>query len=265
MIISIDVGIKNLSLCKLNKKGIIQQWEVIDLSQDTPPVTCEYIGKKGKCKHDAKYTIADNHYFCNLHLKKSNYANCIAPEIYYKMLNKKISQKTVNELNKCYSLDDNSQDQLREYIYKGYATKITKPCLSKYLDLIHIGIMLSKKLSESIKDFENVNTILIENQISPIASRMKCIQGMISQYFIERGIFDIHFISSSNKLKHYDVPKKTYKERKKSCIIVTEELLSKPDNNNNTWLTLFENHKKKDDLADSYLQGLWFIHTKQIA
>jgi len=31
---------------------------------------------------------------------------------------------------------------------------------------------------------------------------------------------------------------------------------------NHTWLSVFHTHKKKDDLADSYLQALWFIHTK---
>jgi hypothetical protein len=28
------------------------------------------------------------------------------------------------------------------------------------------------------------------------------------------------------------------------------------------WETIFDTHKKKDDLADSFLQGLWFIQTK---
>jgi len=46
MIISIDVGIKNLSLCKLDSQATIQLWEVIDLSQENHSATCEHIGKK---------------------------------------------------------------------------------------------------------------------------------------------------------------------------------------------------------------------------
>lgn len=263
MIISIDVGIKNLSLCKLNKKGIIQQWEVIDLSQDTPPVTCEYIGKKGKCKHGAIYTVADKHFFCNLHIKKSEYSQSIAPPSYYKMLTKKLSQKTLVELNTIYSLKDNTQEQLKEHIYNINATKIPKTISASEIDLIQAGIIMSKKLTECVHDFSNITTVLIENQISPIATRMKCIQGMITQFFIEKGVHDIHFISSSNKLKVYNVPKKTYKERKKSCIIVTEDLLTK-NKNNNKWISMFKHNKKKDDLADSYLQGVWYINYNTI-
>lgn len=266
MIISIDVGIKNLSVCTLDEHATIHTWEVLDLCQSFPSEKCEYIGNKGQCKHTATYTVAGNNYFCNVHLKKSEYANDIAPDIYYKMLKHPLSQKKMKDLNMIYSLVDSTQDQLMAHIYDVNATKLPKSCLAKDMDLINIGRTLSIKLTESINDFSNIKTVLIENQISPIATRMKCIQGMISQYFIEKGIYDIHFISSSNKLKHYNVPKKTYKERKKSSIIVTEDLLSK-QGNNNKWLSIFKNHIKMDDLADSYLQGLWFItfNTKQIA
>lgn len=266
MIISIDVGIKNLSMCILDEYATIQKWEVIDLCQSLPSEKCEYTGKKGPCKHNATYTVAGNIFFCNVHVKKSEYANCIAPDIYYKMLKQTLSKKKVSDLNTIYSLVDNTQDQLVTHIYNVNATKLPSSCRAKDMDLIDIGRTLSRKLTESIHDFSNIKTVLIENQISPIATRMKCIQGMISQYFIEKNIYDIHFISSSNKLKHYDVPKKTYQERKKSSIIVTEDLLSE-QGNNNKWLSIFKNHIKMDDLADSYLQGLWFItfHTKQIA
>lgn len=266
MIISIDVGIKNLSLCKLDEDKTIKQWEVIDLSQDVPSPTCSHVGKKGPCKHTATYTVAGKVYFCNTHIKKSEYKNSIAPDIYYKMVNKKISQKAVCELNTLYSLADHTQEQVAAHIYNVAATKINKRVTASEIDLIQAGIILSKKLTERIEDFSNIKTILIENQISPIATRMKCIQGMLTQYFIEKKIYDIHFVSSLNKLKEYNVPKKTYKERKKSCIVVAEDLLAKRKDNH-TWLTVFKTHKKKDDLADSYLQGVWFLNLeiKQIA
>lgn len=266
MIISIDVGIKNLSLCKLDEDTTIRQWEVIDLSQEVPSAMCSHVGKKGQCKHTATYTVAGKIFFCNTHIKKSEYKNCVAPDIYCKMVNKKISQKMVCDLNTQYSLTGHTQEQLTSHIYNVAATKIIKRRSASEIDLIEAGIILSKKLTEKIQYFSEIKTILIENQISPIATRMKCIQGMLTQYFIEKGIYDIHFVSSLNKLKEYNVAKKTYKERKKSCITVTKDLLTK-NINNKDWLSLFETHKKKDDLADSYLQGIWYIHSrvKQIA
>ena len=43
----------------------------------------------------------------------------------------------------------------------------------------------------------------------------------------------------------------------------TNELL----NNNNSlhkWLEKFTKHKKKDDLADSFLQGLWYLKSAKL-
>ena len=118
-----------------------------------------------------------------------------------------------------------------------------------------------------------IDIVIIENQISPIANRMKTIQGMIAQYFIMRGNPHIAFISSANKLKMFtkptnvpiDVPaddiksnsKTSYNERKKAGVEIVKELLSK---NNAIWLPFFLAHKKKDDLADAFLQGAWFLN-----
>ena len=60
-----------------------------------------------------------------------------------------------------------------------------------------------------------IDIVIIENQISTIASRMKTLQGMIAQYFIMRGTPCIEFISAANKLKMFMTKKKTtYTERK---------------------------------------------------
>jgi hypothetical protein len=34
------------------------------------------------------------------------------------------------------------------------------------------------------------------------------------------------------------------------------------DSKYSEWETFFKNHLKKDDLADSFLQGIWFIKKK---
>jgi len=42
---------------------------------------------------------------------------------------------------------------------------------------------------------------------------------------------------------------------------VTQEIL-KENNNLDAWIPIFIEHKKKDDLADSFLQGIWYIKYK---
>jgi hypothetical protein len=117
---------------------------------------------------------------------------------------------------------------------------------------------------------EPITHVIIENQISPIANRMKTIQGMIAQYFIMNNVKTIEFISASNKLKSCvntindsddeviaDIS--TYTNRKKLGVTTCLELLK---NTKSTMLKHFESHKKKDDLADSLLQGIWYINNK---
>jgi len=82
------------------------------------------------------------------------------------------------------------------------------------------------------------------------------------QHFIENGQTNIIAVNSINKLKDFLGNKKTtYSERKKEGINITRKLLENNININN-WLIKFNKHKKKDDLADSFLQCLWFINNK---
>ena len=104
-----------------------------------------------------------------------------------------------------------------------------------------------------------LDCVIIENQIGPLALRMKTLQGMIMQHFIERNCSTIEEISAYNKLKEYIQHKKTtYNERKKLSIKITKEkLVEIPEIS--TWEQHFIKHKKKDDLADAFLQGLWYL------
>ena len=57
--------------------------------------------------------------------------------------------------------------------------------------------------------------------------------------------------------------KTTYNERKKLGVQVTLDLLS---NNNQfkIWDSNFVSNKKKDDLADAFLQGVWYIQDNNL-
>jgi hypothetical protein len=95
---------------------------------------------------------------------------------------------------------------------------------------------------------------------------MKTIQGMLAQYFIMRGVPNckIEFISSANKLKLFLTKEKTeenageYKQHKRDSVHFTSQVLQQNENIS-CWQTHFDSSKKKDDLADAFLQGLWYI------
>jgi hypothetical protein len=71
----------------------------------------------------------------------------------------------------------------------------------KEIDLLTIGRNI-KTLFDQSPQMAHVTHVIIENQISPLANRMKTIQGMVAQYFIMKNpAIQIEFISSANKLK----------------------------------------------------------------
>ena len=156
------------------------------------------------------------------------------------------------------------------------------------LDLITYGRNMMQHLDAILYDSSSpqqhtIDMMIIENQISTLASRMKTLQGMITQYFIMKHVDIIEFISASCKLKLFTdvsldvtaatatdadatmtcVDASTYADRKKSGITVCRslgEISRKRNSDYAKWMPTFENHKKKDDLADCFLQGLWRFH-----
>jgi hypothetical protein len=156
-------------------------------------------------------------------------------------------------------------------------------------DLIIIGKNM-KILLNQISEIERITNVIIENQISPIANRMKTVQGMLAQYFIMKNTeIKIDFISSANKLKCFtkshikiesndnknenkkenenenaeETTSRKYSQHKKDGVFYTLQILEK-----NPWLHMWNSHvlqsKKKDDLADSFLQGLWFLNCREM-
>jgi uncharacterized Fe-S cluster-containing MiaB family protein len=150
-------------------------------------------------------------------------------------------------------------ETLDNYI-KENILSVIKPISSNEISLIDIGIAISKSLDKHIS-LLSIDKIIIENQISPIANRMKTIQGMVAQYFIMKNFYHIEFISAINKLKPFTSEKMNYKQRKTFSILITIKLIQE-NPLLHTWKSLFDTHKKKDDLADCLLQGLWYLQKK---
>ena len=122
---------------------------------------------------------------------------------------------------------------------------------SNKVTMIEIGLKLYETFSDNLSEYI-FDKIIIENQIGINAIRMKTLQGMITMYFISQGQTNIYYWNSRNKLKNYDIPKKTtYNERKKYSIEITKKIIGEYYVN---WNEFFLSHKKKDDLADCFLQ-----------
>jgi hypothetical protein len=265
-ILSIDVGIKNLAYCCIeynNNNIIINDWGIINISNTILNKNLCSIHDKKQCKTLAKF-IKNNDYYCMKHAKKSNY---ILPN--NNLTHNKLKNKTKNKLSEiCLSFEDVSFNLLlnKNELVESISNFINEKSLSnievekeKNLTGVDLGKNIIKEFNKTFKDIF-FDHILIENQINPIANKMGIIQGMITQYFLMKDMNNIHYISASNKLKPFmDKQKTTYKDRKKMGIEITYNILTKNIELYN-WIDLFKNHKKKDDLADSFLQSLWYIN-----
>ena len=262
-ILSFDVGIKNLAFCliKVDKenKYTIENWEVINLCPEDN-FQCTHKTCKKLCNKKAKFK-KNSEYYCSTHANQSEFK--IPTSDLFKLSNKKyIDLKTICSEHDIDIKTSNTKIELLGHIDKilknEYLEVIDKQNANSF-NLIQLGVQLKKKLDEYNYTCENIDQILIENQISPIANRMKTLQGMICQYFIMKNITNIMFVSSANKLKNFIGNQKTsYNDRKKLSIKVTSDILQK-DILLEKWLQIFNKSSKKDDLGDCFLQIIWYI------
>lgn len=302
-ILSIDVGIKNLAYCLFdinnttnkektiidnsnttinntiidNSNAVIDNsntvidsdifniidWNIINLCDDKHK--CCFINNNAKCEKDikcnknAKYYI-NNEYYCSIHSKKTKYILPNDEITKYKKLNLDKLITLCNKYDLKYTKENktNINKSIDNFLKKSLL-KIIKYKNASDMDIINIGIAIQEKFN-NISNL-NPDLILIENQIGPIATKMKCIQGMITQYFIMKNMKNISFISATNKLKKYSDEKLNYSQRKKLSEDITIHILNKYNLTN--WYSILEK-TKKDDLADCFLQGIWFLENKNI-
>ena len=296
-LISFDIGIKNLAFCIFDMSGSlpsIQKWDVLNLmdavEHTQPRCSCNLKGKYAKkggaatcspkvCNKKAKYEKHDQ-YYCEKHA--TEHAEFKIPQKDHSPpALRKMKIDELLAISEKYSIFRKPPGVGREEPDKVPTTK--KGLLEKTLaffeekcfrvlqtpkkktanetDLISIGRNMARLL-DIMPEITNgtITHVILENQISTIANRMKTIQGMLAQYFIMRGRADIviEFVSSSNKLKDFVAEKNTtYKQHKKDGITICSRFL---ENNPHWthWSSVLQT-TKRDDLADSFLQGIWYL------
>lgn len=305
-LISFDVGIKNMAYCLFDcSAGLsIVDWNVLNLMETTESRTyicsCMNTPKKGSatpCRIKAKYTKAGS-LFCDKHAKANT--QFILPTKQNSLTHlKKLKVDDLLKVGHAHNLflnvenlDKLKKAQLFDIVSGFFQRQCFEPIIPKKTktagetDLISIGRKM-KDLLDQNQNIAGVTHVVIENQISPIATRMKTIQGMLAQYFIMVNSDSvIEFVSSSNKLSggtkvpptapsftsnnsSNDQPvtlqnklvsvadKTTYKARKTTGVELCNEYLDKTPSFT-PWKHIMDS-KKKDDLADCFLQGLWYI------
>lgn len=142
----------------------------------------------------------------------------------------------------------------------------------KELDLMTIHSRMIENLNEC--DFDNIDTVILENQPCLKNPSMKSVQMLLfASLWIRKidGVIDIDkmaMFSARNKLEVYDGPeidmshlKSKYSQTKKLSIEYTSYMIEESQQSNGM-KEIFNVSKKKDDLADSYLQGLTYIKKK---
>ena len=222
-VLSFDIGIKNLCFCELDKDGKILDWAIVNISND---VACEHKMKNGKCC-DKPGTFIYN----------------------WKLENFQMYLCTSHSKNKCY-------DKVK---------KFNNP----KNNIFHISQNLVKKLDEYKFIERNITDVIVENQPSLKNPTMKSIQMIVYSYFLINGICrddssitGLEMINARNKLKVYkgepiecDFTDK-YKKNKYLAVKYCEKMIIDEEQK---FIDLYNDSKKKDDLSDSYLQGIYYL------
>jgi hypothetical protein len=283
-VMSWDVGIINLSFCLIeysrdNKSWKILDWGVINLT-DREKIKCFDCGV-----NPSYYQDLNNYkkYTCKNHAKK---INIIPPtfDVLFKsddeniccfMGKNKCEKKSKYIYNEQYFCNTHSKSEYNK-IVNSYNLKDFNKKSVRDISLETLRLRLILELDKRL-NLLTANTVVIENQPTLKNPRMKAISSTVYDYFLIRGIVDkeqtnsniilVKYMSPSNKLKlasNGDTQElvklkgddaKTYKLTKSLAIKYCKELIKPYDE----WVKIFNSYKKKDDMADSFLQGLYYI------
>ena len=274
-ILSFDIGIKNLAGCIMDKERTIYWWDIINLLQ-AEKKQCSFIrkfknGNCAECKKKPEFEF-DKKYYCKNHIDEttSNYHSSTKCEFKCLHTNK---DKQCNKNAKWSSLD--SKMHLCTVHYNQYNKVKKLPKRNCNTIKIEEIILCMWQVLDQCPHLLEVDHVVIENQPAKKNRTMKAIADSIFNYFICRGIVDkertkstiekVSYISASNKLKINEEntinalkdknSSEKYRIRKKLGIEYCREALK----DNQEKLDYFNLHSKKDDLADSFLQGIYYL------
>jgi hypothetical protein len=277
-----------------NEKSVykwdIIDWSLIDLT-NRDELKCLVCNKIATLQQTDDSILK---YYCKVHAKQVNSKPLPYDEIYDKLEKKKIGGCSfILEASNCCDKNCTIKDKNNNTFCGAHAKKIyqtlTNDIKMKPLKKINVSSMDFDdtrlkliNILENKKHLLNANVVVIENQPSFKNPRMKSISALLYDYYIIRGVIDkertnsnikrVKFMSPSNKIKlasdgetqqiiklkaseKASDESKAYKLTKSLAVKYTQDLLKHlPD-----WLKHFNSYKKKDDLADAFLQGAYYF------
>lgn len=252
-ILSFDIGIKNLAytIIRVHENGNnIIDWNIVCLISNTK---CTFMD----C-HTKPFLTYKNKHYCKTHAKHTNLSLSPFKKPIHKMKIdelRELFQNIYTIKKECPKKRSDIISCIRDEICYPYKQKH-----SKNTSLVSLGREIRSQFDSILDKYDIIDYVLIENQMT---SRMRCIQYMLVQYFIMKDIQHIECISASKKLSNFlhtymkeeSGDTITYKNRKALSVNVTKRILSDVPEH----LLFFQKHSKKDDLADCFLQGCWYI------
>jgi hypothetical protein len=232
IILSIDIGVKNLAFCLMSAKDEysegnnfnIYEWKSVNLIDEDYP-SCQGLLKSGKrkgqlCGKSSKIKTNDTKYYCISHNPDK----------------KKYKPRKAKKVKSVLLKDK---------------------CLALYKTLDELPHLVQKPVE-----------IVIEQQMKKNPTMLQ-MAHLVYSYFIMRGyvnpespIRNVRFVSARNKLKVYNGPelechlRNAYNRRKWFACEYTKWMI-RNDPIHSEYLDKFP--KKKDDLSDCYLQGVWWL------
>lgn len=282
-LISFDIGIKNFCYCIIdytNDNFNICHWKILNLINNEDKCFSD------NCNQTIQYKIKmlyKDFFSCKKHLDTRNH--------YIEKNFKSYNLNWINSDDKCdicnltNNISFNSIDnkKLCTKHLNQYKKKIINCCNKssflkiKKFDCELLRLNLLRILDNNkIELLTNIDYVLIENQPSMKNPIMKGIADTLYTWYLIRGIIDsninqaeikkIKLIAPTNKFKKNDIEtvdnlteSKKYSNNKKKSIELCIDILKQKNLEN--WISYLNNYLKKDDLADSFLQGYYFIKT----
>ena len=297
-LLSWDVGIINLSYClieydnsdKSNPIWKIIDWDIINLT-NRDKIKCFQCGANPSLMQQ----IPDNDiiYTCKNHIKNINtkiadFENFCKPVDCNencqfeskKKCDKPIKYTFTKGDEICYYCNTHAKSEYKK-MEKSLELKPYKKKAVRDINLDELRLKLIRTLDDKPL-LMTATQVLIENQPTLKNPRMKAISSTIYDFYLIRGIVDkditksnitlVKYMCPSNKLKlanDGDSQKlvklkgneaKTYKLTKALGIKYCVELISLEQETKEKWLDHFNSYKKKDDMADSFLQGIYYVY-----
>ena len=346
-ILSIDVGVVNLALCLFEVSDETREprllfWDIFNISlRATQPKTAD----KPRCGHPQCHFYATYHsvslgdvMYCKKHASKDtrraipverHHHVSMLPGMTIKELAPLVKQHAPSRFapnqkkeELCAALKEWAEARYYDAVAAAPPKKTKKRGSTSGKEgpepLFDIGRQIPRVLDPALAPFGVIDRVIIENQIGPLAIRMKTVQGMLTQYFVMSPQYAVQLvqdISAKNKLKSSTAAFSTAESAETgttphpSKVMTKGEFLS--DNESDVfgeeeseteceiaedasgelktdrqqyvtrkkesvrrcqlWLKtvpsfrafsdFFETHRKKDDLADAFLQGIWYLES----